>query len=210
LLIVAADLGSVFRGRVREFLALPSGIHADWDACDRAHRRGGKPASPAPYFCCVRIPAKSDDGFEVEIHAETDYVEVFCAPKLLKGHFLARFPVVALVVADEHAASSDVPYGYAVTSDVSEAVERALGEVGWLLSPYMRLRVRYSNDRPYLLVVEFQAAGAQWWQGISRTGMYWFNYFGTRSERIFTNHHLYKVSEHTRGSPRHKRIVSSL
>lgn len=69
-----------------------------------------------------------------------------------------------------------------------EAVEDALGLVRDLLSPDMRIRECCANGKPYRWILERRAADG--WHRESIMGLFFWNWFGRRSERVYQNTQL--------------------
>ena len=70
-----------------------------------------------------------------------------------------------------------------------DLVRSVLGLVRDLLSPAMRVREQCAGGEPFRWHVEMlQDDGT--WQVETTTGLFFWNYFGKRSERIYQNHVL--------------------
>ena len=110
----------------------------------------------------LRIPAISSDGFDVELEANADGLELRCG---------------------------DMHTPLEVSSDSATAVRDALGLVRDVLSTGMRLREVTAGGNAYHWLLE--ARTERGWEVEYRMGHIFWNYFGRRSERIiYCNDHL--------------------
>ena len=109
----------------------------------------------------LRIPAVSPDGFDVELEASADGLELRCGRM--------------------HTPLDDA-------SDPAVSICDALGLVRDLLSPAMRLREICASGNPYRWCLE--ATTERGWRVEYRTGLLFWNFLGRRSERIYRNDHL--------------------
>ena len=109
----------------------------------------------------LRIPAISSDGFDVELEANADGLELRCG---------------------------DMHTSLDVSSDPATAVRDALGLVRDVLTTGMRLRELTAGGTPYRWLVE--ATTEHGWKVEHTMGLIFWNYFGRRSERIYCNDHL--------------------
>jgi hypothetical protein len=109
----------------------------------------------------LRIPKTAPDGFDVELEANGDGLELRCGGM--------------------HTPLSAGP-------QPDQAVRDALGLVRDLLSPGMRLREQQAGGSPYRWSLEATSNGE--WHPEYVMGLLVWNYFGRRSERICQNVHL--------------------
>lgn len=109
----------------------------------------------------LRFPAQDADGFDVALAAIDDDIE------LRAGRFHRHF--------------EDNP-------DPEDFIRHALGLVRDLLGPGMRLRELVAGGKPYRWFVESRTNAG--WRAEEETGLLFWNVFGRRAERIFTNRHL--------------------
>jgi hypothetical protein len=109
----------------------------------------------------LRFPARSDDGFDVELSASASGI-LFGA-----GGFHTHF---------------DEP------DNMERQVIDALGLARDLLSTGMRLRELRAGGLPYRWILEL--ATVTGWQTNQVTGLLFWNYLGRRSEAIFQNRQL--------------------
>lgn len=110
----------------------------------------------------LRFPRVDDFGFDVDV----------CVGD--------REIVVQALGAHEH-----FDLGNGTPSEVCASV---LGLVRDLLSPAMRIREIRSHGRPFRWFVE--SLNGPEWQVEAETGLLIFNYFGSRSERVYQNRQL--------------------
>jgi hypothetical protein len=64
-------------------------------------------------------------------------------------------------------------------------VREGIDSMRHLLSPSMRIRELRSRGKPYRWLLERRDSGT--WEGVSMTGLLFWNYFGARSERTYQN-----------------------
>jgi hypothetical protein len=112
--------------------------------------------------CILDIPPCSDAGFNITIQVFPSEI------------------VVSMQGAHEHFRLEDGP---------EDLVRSVLGLVRDLLSPAMRVREQCAGGWPFRWHVEMlQNDGT--WHTETTTGLFFWNYFGRRSERIYQNHVL--------------------
>lgn len=70
------------------------------------------------------------------------------------------------------------------------ALETVFGLVRDLLSENMRIKVMLSNNKPYRWLLQAKEKEEDRWLVESSTGLLLWNYFGRRSEQIFSNSQL--------------------
>ena len=109
----------------------------------------------------LRIPAISSDGFDVELEANTDGLEL---------------------------RSGGMHTPLDVGPDPATAVRDALGLMRDLLSPAMRLRELRAGGSPYRWFIETRVEAG--WCTEYEMGLLFWSFFGRRSERIYWNEHL--------------------
>ena len=108
----------------------------------------------------LRIPAVESDGFDIEVEANGDGLELRAGG--------AHFPLDG--------------------ADTSTSVRDALGLIRDLLTPAMRLRETLAGGRPYRWRLE--SLNDDRWETEHEMRLLLRNYFGSRSERIYQNRHL--------------------
>jgi hypothetical protein len=106
------------------------------------------------------FPSSTADGFEIAIQPEAGGVVVF----------------------------TDVGLHVHLDGTPDQAVEDAFGLARDLLSPDMRIRELCASGRGYRWVLERRDSTG--WHCEGRTGLFLWNYFGRRSERVYQNQHL--------------------
>ena len=109
----------------------------------------------------LRIPKIAPDGFDVELEANVEGLELRCG---------------------------DMHTPLAVGSEPDGAVRDALGMIRDLLSPGMRLREQWAGGSPYRWSLE--ALGNGGWQCEYEMALFVWNFLGRRSECIYKNGHL--------------------
>jgi hypothetical protein len=110
----------------------------------------------------LRFPRQETSGFDIEVEVDEHGI------------------LVQALGAHEHFQAGASPTG--------ELCARALGLVRDLLSPDMRIRESRAGDKPVRWTVEARAGGE--WRSEGQTGLLFFNYFATRTERIYQNRQL--------------------
>ncbi len=88
------------------------------------------------------------------------------------------------------------PWDVTITS-LDEFKKDAESFMRSILSPSSQLRIRYTNGRAYRWMLSYTLLGKP---QIEEVGLFFYNYFGAKSERCFSNTHLppNKSSERTR------------
>jgi hypothetical protein len=109
----------------------------------------------------LRVPAISADGFDIELEANTDGLQLRCGGM--------------------HTPLVDGP-------DPATAVRDALGLLRDLLSPAMQLRDMRAGGGAYRWFLE--AASGAGWRVEYETGVLAWNFFGRRTQRVYCNRHL--------------------
>jgi hypothetical protein len=74
-----------------------------------------------------------------------------------------------------------------LNGNCEELCQEFMGFIRSLLCEDSRLEVSYAGSRPYKFVLTFPTEGGF---ESSETGLFFFDYFGKRSARIFQNRHL--------------------
>lgn len=77
---------------------------------------------------------------------------------------------------------------YAAEEPLHEFVAGMLGLLRDMLSPSMRIREKLSNGTPYRWHLENFEDGV--WVSESMCSLFFWNWFGTRTEKIYSNHVL--------------------
>jgi len=106
------------------------------------------------------FPSSRDGGFEITIQPEASGVVVF----------------------------TDVGLHIHLDASPDEAVQDALGLVRDLLSPDMRIRELRAGGRGYRWLLERRESNG--WLCEAKTGLFLWNYFGRRGERVYQNQQL--------------------
>ena len=108
--------------------------------------------------CILDIPEQSEDGFPITVHVWPNEVTVTAGG----------------------AHTNATPQG-----KPQELVARTLGYVQDLMSPRMRVRERLAGGRAYKWAIELCMDGK--WETEEWVGLFFYNYFGRRSERTYQN-----------------------
>ena len=111
--------------------------------------------------CILYIPKVSDDGFDIEVEVNSYGI------------------IVTAEVTHIHFDRED---------DLEDLCKQALGLIRDMLSEGMRVLQKESNGKPYRWSIQSNSNGQ--WITEETSGIFFWNYFGKKSERIFTNHHL--------------------
>jgi hypothetical protein len=113
--------------------------------------------------CCLRFPKVRSEGFEVEVHVDGDEITVFGEGSHI--HF------------DN-------------VEDELLTVQRALGLVRDMLSKNIRIIEYRAGDKPYKWKLQFYNGKS--WQTVDIIGLFLFNIFSKRSQRILQNNSMPK------------------
>jgi len=113
-----------------------------------------------PHRECLRIPALDEDGFDLEVHPDPEEVTIFVGGGV---HF--------------HTDAS-----------TPEEIDESLAFLHDLLSPGVRLHVRYAGGSPYRWRLE--VFDGEKWRARKMGALLIFNFLGRRSTRTLQNRHL--------------------
>jgi hypothetical protein len=108
--------------------------------------------------CELSIPTSSSSGFDIRFEVESDAVT------LCWGNWHTRFEP---------------------TGNIDTLIEHLYGLLRDMLSPNMRIRELYAGSRPYKGLLE-SFDGTNWSTEYEMALIFW-NYFGPRSARTFSN-----------------------
>lgn len=110
--------------------------------------------------CILDIPKENDNGFPVTVEVDPTKIMVF-------------------------AEGAHTSFEFNDSKNPDDLVAEVLGLVRDLLSPTMRIRERLSGGEPYKWAFEVYHNGK--WITEEWVGLFFWNYFGKRSEKIYQN-----------------------
>ena len=111
-----------------------------------------------PAGCDLTVPAPSPNGFDIRFEVELNAVTLYW------GNWHTRFEP---------------------TTDVDKMIEELFGLLRDMLSPDMRIREVYAGSHPYRGYLE--SSDGTHWTAEHEMGLIFWNYFGKRSVKTYSN-----------------------